>query len=362
MKILSKKSGWIIHPLEGGLGTYKETWDKLNAELYASNPYFDSNFIEPMLTYFTTGEERLCIHRQGDDIDGLVIVSPSGLAKWSIFMPCQAQITPLLLRYPENLQDLFFSLPGFSLALDIPCQDPLNSPLPSVLRDLLWNPMPHAHTMNVSLDGNFNKYLSTRSKGFRKNITRRFKKVQDAGLAIRIGRVTKSEEMKAAITRFGNMETMGWKGTTGTAIHSDNVQGHFYTDVMRNFAKRGKASIYELYFNEILVAMEICIASSNMLVLLKTTHNENQSSFSPGRMLLYMLLEDQFAKKHVKKIEFYTNADINELAWATHDRWISDHFLFRNSFVQSAYQEVRKLNDRLHGRSSLVPSPAEWST
>jgi hypothetical protein len=84
MKILSKKSGWIIHPLEGGLGTYKETWDKLNSELYASNPYFDSNFIEPMLTYFTTGEEKLCIHRQGDDIDGLVIVSPSGLAKWSI--------------------------------------------------------------------------------------------------------------------------------------------------------------------------------------------------------------------------------------------------------------------------------------
>ncbi len=92
MKILSKKSGWIIHPLEGGLGTYKETWDKLNAELYASNPYFDSNFIEPMLTYFTTGEEKLCIHRQGDDIDGLVIVSPSGLAKWSIFMSSQAQI------------------------------------------------------------------------------------------------------------------------------------------------------------------------------------------------------------------------------------------------------------------------------
>ena len=152
--------------MEGGRGTYKETWDKLNAELYASNPYFDSNFIEPMLTYFTTGEEKLCIHRQGDDIDGLVIVSPSGLAKWSIFMSSQAQITPLLLRYPENLQDLFFSLPGFSLALDIPCQDPLNSPLLSVLRDLCWNPMPQSHTMNVSLDGTLNKYLSTRAKGF----------------------------------------------------------------------------------------------------------------------------------------------------------------------------------------------------
>jgi len=134
MKLLSKKWGWIIHPLEGGLGTYKETWDKLNAELYTSNPYFDSNFIEPMLTYFTSGEERLCTHRQGDDIDGLVIISPSRPTKRSIFMSSQAQITPLLLCYPENLQNLFFSLPGFSLGLDIPCQDPLYSPFPGVLQ------------------------------------------------------------------------------------------------------------------------------------------------------------------------------------------------------------------------------------
>ncbi len=98
-------------------------------------------------------------------------------------------------------------------------------------------------------------------------------------MAIRIGQVTKLEEMKVAITRFGIMEMMGWKGTGGTAVHSDNVQGHFYIDVMRNFAKRGKASIYELYFNDILVAMQLCIASPNMLILLKTTYNESQSSF-----------------------------------------------------------------------------------
>ena len=166
-----------------------------------------------------------------------------------------------------------------------------------------------------------------------------------------IGQVTKSEEMKAAITRFGNMEKMGWKGTSGTAVHSDNVQGHFYIDVMRNFAKRAKASIYELYFDDILVAMRLCIASPNMLILLKTTHNESQSSFSTGRLLLYLLLEEQFATKRVKKVEFYTNADINELAWATHDRWINHYLLFRNRFVRFTYRAVKQLNDRLRGRS-----------
>ena len=75
----------------------------------------------------------------------------------------------------------------------------------------------------------------------------------------------------------------------------------------------------------ILVAMQLCIASPNMLILLKTTYNESQSSF-PRRLLLYLLLEEQFATKRVKKVEFYNNADSNELVWATHDRWINHPF------------------------------------
>jgi hypothetical protein len=112
---------------------------------------------------------------------------------------------------------------------------------------------------------------------------------------------------------------------------------------MKNFAKLGKACIYELYFDNTLVAMELCIASSHMLILLKTTHDESQSSFSPGRLLLYLLLEDQFLTKWVKKVEFYTNADINELAWATHDRWINHYLLFRNKHIRLIYKKIKQL-------------------
>ena len=45
MNNIEPNMGWTIQTLEGGLGIYKEAWDRLNAELYASNPYFDSNFI-----------------------------------------------------------------------------------------------------------------------------------------------------------------------------------------------------------------------------------------------------------------------------------------------------------------------------
>lgn len=341
--IKQKNKGWIFHSLKGGLGEYKEAWDKLNANLYASNPYFDSNFIEPLLIYFGTGKELLCVHREEEEVDGLLIIKPYNLAKWSLFLPDQAQIAPIFLCCPKNLSSLLSSMSGFPLGLDLPCQDPVHSPLTNTLQDLLWEPVPHAHTICVSLDGSFEEYFASRSKGLRYNIKRRFKKVKEAGFKFRIERVTDPEEMQEAISRFGNIETMGWKGANGTAVHADNVQGRFYTNVMKNFAKTGKACIYELYFDTTLVAMELCIFSSNMLILLKTTHDESQSALSPGRLLLYLLLEDQFLRKQVKRVEFYTNADINELAWATHDRWINHNLLFRNKYVQIVYSKIKQL-------------------
>lgn len=339
-------AGWTILPLENNLGSYKEIWDKLNAELYSSNPYFDSSFIEPLLAYFSAGRARICIFRRENEIDGLVIVVSLRLGKWSLFVPAQAQIAPILVRHPENLQGLIHALPGLSLVLDLPCQDTLHSPSLDE-KSLLFGPVQHAHTMGVKLDGDFKGYWDVRSANLRKSMGRRLRKAQDAGFAVRLNHLTEPGDMQSVIARFGEMESAGWKGRGGTAVHADNAQGRFYTDVLRRFAKRGKASVYELYFNDTLIAMQLCIASPSMLVLLKTTYDESQAVFSPGRLLLYLLLEEEFAEKRVQTIEFYTNADSDGLAWATHDRWISHYMLFSNSFVRETYQILKLLKHRL---------------
>jgi len=348
-----EKAGWATFPLGKNLGSYKEIWDKLNAELYSSHPYFDSSFIEPLLTQFAAGSARVCIHRCDTEIDGLVIVISLRPGKWSLFIPAQAQVVPILVRHPEKLQNLFHALPGLSLGLDLPCQDPLYSPSFDTIRSLLAGPVHHAHTMSVKLDGEFKDYWEARSANLRKSVGRRLRKAQDAGLGIHIKRLTEPGDMQSAITRFGEIESAGWKGHSGTAVHSENPQGYFYTEVMRRFAERGRATVYELYFNDALVAMQLCIASPSMLVLLKTTYDESQASFSPGRLLLHALLEKEFAEKRVQEIEFYTNAESEQLAWATHDRWVSHYLLFRNRFVRMAYQTIKQLNHRIRSGHGL---------
>ena len=54
---------WEFHPAQATFAQHAADWDRLNGELYASHPYFDSRFVGPLLKYFGTGRERLCLYR-----------------------------------------------------------------------------------------------------------------------------------------------------------------------------------------------------------------------------------------------------------------------------------------------------------
>lgn len=328
---------WKLSSLQNGFDLYSNDWDKLNLDLYQSNPYFDSRFVKYLLKYFGSGNEIICTHCSKDNIDGMLIVHPSGIARWSLFMSSQSQICPLLISNVIELPGLISELPGIAIALDCPCQDPIHSPITVSSPVIPQVKKEHVRTIAVNIDSSFDKYWSARSGNLRKSIARRIRRLQDANYQIRLKHLDDKDVMQAAILRFGEIESKGWKGKIGTAIHGNNIQGAFYADVMSGFADSQQASVYELYFNDILVAMQLCILSKNMLVLLKTTYDEIYSNFSPGRLLLYLLLQREFSLKRVRLIEFYTNADNDQLTWATQQRIINHFTIFRNTLAKNAY-------------------------
>lgn len=55
---------WEFHPARESFGQYAADWDRLNAELYASHPYYDSRFVGPLLKHFASGGELLCLDRE----------------------------------------------------------------------------------------------------------------------------------------------------------------------------------------------------------------------------------------------------------------------------------------------------------
>ena len=337
---------WEVLPLAHSLGPYRQAWDTLNASLYRSHPFFESAFVEPLLNCFATGSEHLCLHTRGGVIDGMLIVTPQHHGKWSLFVPAQAQIAPLFLKAPQDLRSLIRQLPGLTLALEFPCQDPLYMPFSLPIDDMPLVAVDHTQTVSVRIEGTFKDYWRTRSRNLRKNIKHYFRRVHQAGMTPRLVYLADVVAMPEAVNRYGELEFRGWKGRIGTAIQAGNIQGCFYREVLRGFAASGRAAVYELYFDDILVASRLGIIGQEMLVILKTAYHEDYAHYAPGRLLLHDLLQREFELQRVTTIEFYTNANAGQLSWSTHRRYIHHVQLFKNRAVQKAFewaQQAKKL-------------------
>ncbi len=347
---------WKIVKLKSGLGIYQEAWDRLNCEIYAGHALFDSRFYEPLLERFGAGKEYLCIHTSAsEDIDGMLILCHRRVGIWSLFLPAQAQIAPVLVKTPIILRDVFNVLPGWVGMLEILNQDPSYSFQKNGLEKLSVLRQRRALTIGIDVLGGFLDYWKGRSKNLQKNTKRYFNRVASQG-GHRLEVHNTLGSLTHALIRYGDMEARGWKGKAGTAVSADNIQGEFYQDLMSKYGVENKAFIYELYVGDVLVASRLCISDDGMLVILKTTYDENYPHFAPSRLLLYLLLEREFEAKQFRRVEFYTDATKEQISWSTDQRYIEHMLLFRNSLVCSAYQVLSRLRGYKDWRDGNVAS------
>lgn len=352
--------GWQVIPLKNGLGQWQGEWDNLNNRLYGGHPFRNSRFMDALLRYFGKGSERLCVHRTEEKIDGLLIVYPRRAGVWSQFVPDQAQSAPVLLKSTCLLDDLFAALPGRVWAIELLCQDPHFSPPCLFEKRATSRPQLHALTMNIKLKGSFEDYWKSRSKNLVKNMRRYEHRINDAFGAAELRILSAPDAMRDAITRYGELETHGWKSVAGTAINIENAQGRFYAEVMEHFAETGHAKVVEYWLGEKLAASRLLVSNDDLTIILKTAYDESLAKFAPGRSLLKRYLEHAFAVKKTSAVEFYTNATPDQLAWATGHRHISHVMFFRSAYLaylHDAYLYVKRLRSGIHGKTH---EPALW--
>lgn len=334
---------WLRMPLDRNLGAYRADWDALNDRYYGGHPFLDSRFVEALLKYFGTGKEQLFIHRTEGAVDGLLILRAHRLGIWRQFVPDQLQSAPILVPRTGLLDGLFKTLPLTAWSIEFMSQDPEFTPQ-GLLDDAPDHlVLPHALTMNVSLDGDFNSYWRGRSTNLQKNIRRYLRRAEDELGYANYQEVVEPAFMAGGVKRFGELESKGWKGKEGTAVNIDNTQGLFYTELMSSFAMTGQAQVLEYELGKRLVASRMVISRGRISVILKTSYDETFSRFAPGRLLLHAYLESAFKEKRHKAVEFYTNATQDQLAWATGRRVISHVTCFRRPWLAAVYKIYQRL-------------------
>jgi hypothetical protein len=352
---------WTLYPARTGMAELAAEWDDCNRRLCRGHPYLDTGFLGPLVECFAGKDARLAVHRGPAGADAMLLLEAPRRGICSTFLPSQAQLGPVLLAGPEPLRDLPAALGG-TLAVDLLCQDPEYSPLPALSPGPTHEISSHVTTVAACLEGTFDSYWQGRSRKLREQMRRSLRKLEEAGLAVRLDAVTEPGQVRAAVDRYGLLESRGWKGKAGTAIHPDNVQGRFYREVLARFAARGRGTVYELYFGGELAASELQIANDFMAIGLKTSYDETLSpAYSPGRLVHYLLLQRRFAEQELRVLEYYTNATADTMRWSTARRPITHHRIYRSAMLASVVRGCRRLKERVsglrRGKRPAAPAP-----
>lgn len=279
--------------------------DALNAS-GPNTPLLDSRFIHHLLTKFGTGQEVLAINGDINAPTALTLLHREKNV-WSTFQPSQAPIGLWLSHpaasAPDLMRDLFSALPGYPLLIGITQQDP----------DLLPRPNDQGHirtldyidTARISVSESFEDYWSGRGKNLRRNVKRQKNHLERDGITTRLEKSTLPSNVDEGVKDYGRLESAGWKANTGTAVHPDNAQGRFYCAMLKAFCETGDGLIYRYWYNDRLVATDLCIRRDETLVILKTTYDESEQVTSPAMLMHYEVFKDIFDQQQIQRIEFY---------------------------------------------------------
>ncbi|RZI59256.1 MAG: GNAT family N-acetyltransferase [Rubrivivax sp.] len=290
----------------------------------AGLPFLESAFLAPVLSVFGTGRERLALLGDPKAPRAAAIVTPAGTAQWTTFQPSQLPLGAWLSASGDPLQalaeGLLRALPLPALALGLTQLDSLFHARPA--DSARWRGQDYIATAWVDLTGDFETYWEARGKNLRTNLKKQQKKLDAAGTVTRLECLTRPEDVAPALANYGRLEASGWKGSEGTAIAPGHPQYEFYRAMLESFARAGRVRLYQYWFDDAVVAMDLCIESGGKIVILKTAYDEAHKAVSPSTLMRQLQFQQLFdaaaAGGPIRRIEFYGKV----MEW--HTRWTAD--------------------------------------
>ena len=341
-----------------------QAWDGLNAE-GANLPFLDARAVGAALEIFGKGTEKLLIGLAGKQPVVMIIACPTGHFRWRTFQPSQIPLGAWVGKAGGDLSALAHAICTQALpycgAFSFTQVDPLFLERPE--DDSTSRTVDYIDTGWIDLSVSFDEYWSSRGKNLRQNMRKQRNKLQADGITGRMIRYLDPKEMAGLITRYGALESAGWKADSGTAIRADNAQGRFYAKLLTEAAAQGEASAYEYYFDDRLVTVDFCLCRSGTITILKTTYDESVHPYSPAFLLLQDVLEEMHREQKWTRVEFYGRMMEWHTRWTDKKRTLYHLTVYRWPWLKKlASLRKRRASDVVGDCSGGFPEPATSAT
>lgn len=296
---------WTFHPI-ADFERNETAWQTINAR-GANTPLLHPDFIAPLIKEFSVGDELLAIYGDNTEYQAMALLVRRKPGVWETFQPSQAPlgcwVSESSLPLKPLLRSLLRALPGMPLVVGITQQDPELMSRPGDSGTMVT--LDYIQTARITLNNSFDEYWAARGKNLRHNMKRQRNRLEKENIAPRLEVLTNPHEVATAIGNYGRLESAGWKSGMGTAIHPDNSQGRYYKEILERFMRTGDGRIYQYWYGDKLVAIDLCIQRNGILVILKTTYDETITTSSPAFLMRQDSFKQIFSGHNTRKIEFY---------------------------------------------------------
>lgn len=337
-----KKQNWSLHPIQR-FGDFSDKWKRIN-DNGPNTVILDPVFLSAIIDEFSSGKEILGIYGDLDDPSAMAVFEKNNLFSWQTYQPAQAPIGFYISKntneWENQINSLFKSLEGHALIIGITQQDPDILPRPREAGQ--FKTMDHIRTSRLNIGNDYSSFWGNLPKKFKQNLESRQRKISRRNISTRLEIITHPDSIKQAVDKFGILESKGWKGKEGSALHPNNRQGRLYREIAYNLSLEGKSRVYQLYYDTKLVATDICGNIASNLVFLKTTYDEDEKNTSPSQIMRNIIIEGIYKTKEFNTIDFYGKT----LSWhknVTNDSRVMYHCnAYRNKIVNFADNNFRR--------------------
>jgi CelD/BcsL family acetyltransferase involved in cellulose biosynthesis len=333
---------WKFYPTTE-FDRWAPAWDCLNGQTGGS-VLQSADLVRPLLRCFSGGDELLAVGSDASGVHAMTLVQRSSSLVWASFQPSQAPLGLWVQDRSASMEtmacSLMSALPGFALLFALQQIDPELRARPREGEQI--GMLDHISTARVTLSGTFEQYWSERGKNLRQNIKKQRNKLDKESIRTRLEAIVDAALVPAAIDDYGRLESAGWKAANGTAVHPDNAQGRFYRALMETFLRRGAGVIYRYWYDDAVVAMDLCIEGNGSLIILKTTYDESIAGTSPALLMRYDYFPALFHEQRLQRIEFYGKLMEWHARWSAEVRTIYHCNIYRWGFLHKLHQWLRQ--------------------
>ncbi len=347
---------WTYHSIDA-FSDYAPTWDAIN-KAGPDWPILDSAFFNIFLQKMGSGKEILACYKNPAEagISAMGLFTETG--KWGIstYQPAQAPLGAWICAPDANTEKLTRALlecfPGRRMIAAITQQDPNFIARPTDSGILLT--LDYLTTPAILVDGSYEEFLDSLSKQFRKNTRRWENKLAQRGITRRLEILSEPGDMAKAVDDFALLESSGWKGAAGTAVHPDSPQGELYRQIFSHFAGKGEAFVHRYLYDDRLVASDLCLRRNKILYIMKTTFDEAEKDTSPTQLMRLELLAEYFEKHDVARIESYGREKSWHKNTAQSRRAVYHVNVYRWPLIKAVHTLKRKARIESQNRAELT--------